>query len=69
MSEELRWLQTATPEEIGRLTPREREIYQMRLNGLSKRQVAEALRIGFRTVESHLEDMTRRAPRPEDNDR
>jgi DNA-binding NarL/FixJ family response regulator len=45
------------PERLGRLTPREREIYRLRTEGYSKRMIADRLRINFRQVEEHIEQM------------
>jgi len=47
----------ARPDEPGRLTKREREIAELVARGMSNKDIAAALVIGRRTVESHVENI------------
>jgi predicted ATPase/DNA-binding CsgD family transcriptional regulator len=42
------------PEDVGRLSPREREVAALITRGLTNRQIADALVIGERTVHTHV---------------
>lgn len=62
VSNALELVQTALPEEKVSwehivLTKREREIFQLCLDGLSSRAISERLGIGFSTVKRHRENM------------
>jgi DNA-binding NarL/FixJ family response regulator len=42
------------PEDVARLSPREREVAALITRGLTNRQIADALIIGERTVHTHV---------------
>jgi DNA-binding CsgD family transcriptional regulator len=46
---------TDQPNQAGRLSPREGEVYRLAIQGCTTRKIAEALRIGPGTVKTHLE--------------
>lgn len=45
---------TIAPIDLSRLTPREREVYRLTLEGISNAAVGQRLKISTRTVEGHL---------------
>jgi DNA-binding NarL/FixJ family response regulator len=47
-------------ERIGRLTPRERQVLDLLVDGLNDEQIAERLFISIRTVETHVRNLVRK---------
>jgi DNA-binding NarL/FixJ family response regulator len=50
----------STGRTVGRLTPREREVFEMLIRGHSSPSIAERLHIALRTVETHRQRITKK---------